>query len=82
MSGYGHWKITAKIEVDGHEFVFSNVTTNSKLIDELNGYDHRDEDEEYEYDNPYLGAFDILLNDYEVWTDIEYKLEEIEEGKE
>lgn len=62
MTGYGHWKITVSVELDGTELTLTAITTDSVMIDEWN-----DEDGNYNLDT-LVNAFDSVIteNEYEI----------------
>lgn len=61
MTGYGHWKLSVTVEIDGEKFELSNETTDSMMIDSWS------EDGELNLDT-LVSAFDsvITANEYEI----------------
>lgn len=62
QTGYGHWRIEVRLDVDSNSIYLSRTTTNSMLIDEWNGYMGREQGESYDYENPILHAIDFVCD--------------------
>ena len=43
MTGYGHWKITVKLEINGSELILTSTTTDSEAIDNIRDDDSKSE---------------------------------------
>ncbi len=59
FTGYGHWRVTIEIDIDGRECEWSTVTTDSMAIDDAN-----DDDDDRRREG-YLSLFNVVISDNE-----------------
>lgn len=57
MTGYGHWRLSLEIEINGDRHTLATTTTDSLMIDYWDGLDGEDHGI---LDDDYVGKFDAI----------------------